>query len=185
MAQEKILEIAARVRELRELSEVSVQEMMDLLQVSESTYLNYESGVEDIPASVLYEIAVRLHVDMGVLLTGEAPRMHIFTVTRKDKGVSVERGRAYRYQNLAANFIHKKAETFLVTVEPKPDGTPCVPNAHPGQEFVYMLEGQLRLRIHHNEIVLEEGDSVFFDSNYAHAMEAFGGRAARFLAIVL
>ncbi|MCQ1536645.1 helix-turn-helix domain-containing protein [Methanosarcina sp. KYL-1] len=183
--QEKIKEIASRVRELRELSDISLEEMADYLQVQAETYQNYENGTEDIPASILFEIAHKLQVDMATLLTGEEPRMNIFTVTREGKGVSVERRKQYKYQNLAEKFIHKKSEFFIVTVEPKPEGIRPGTNSHPGQEFNYVLEGSLKVYIHNNEIILNEGDSIFFDSNYEHAMEALGGKPAKFLAVIM
>lgn len=183
--QQKIREIASRVRELRELSEISVEQMAESLNVPILSYQRYENGSEDIPASILYKIAADLQVDMGLLLTGEAPRMHIFTVTRKGKGVDVERRKQYSYQNLAANFIHKKAEPFMVTVDPKPDTSQPKKNAHPGQEFNFVLEGRLKIYIHKNEIELEAGDSIYFDANYEHAMEALDGQPAKFLAIIL
>ena len=183
--QEKIREIAARIRDLREISGVAPAEMAASLGVPISTYERYEGGTEDIPASQLYEIAGRLNVDLAVLLTGEAPRMKVFAVTRRGKGVDVERRRQYHYQNLAAHLIHKKAEPFLVTVDPKPEGTPVQTNCHPGQEFDFVLEGTLRVVIHDNEIELTEGDSLFFDSNYPHGMQALGGKPCRFLAIIM
>lgn len=183
--QEKIKEIAARVREMREISEIPVKEMAEYLQVSNETYQNFENGNEDIPASILFEIAHKLNVDMAILLTGEEPRMNVFTVTRGGKGVSVERRKQYKYQNLAEKFVHKKAEFFIVSVEPKACGTKPETNSHPGQEFNYVLEGSLKVYIHNNEIVLNEGDSIYFDSNYEHAMEAMEGEPAKFLAVIL
>jgi quercetin dioxygenase-like cupin family protein len=183
--QEKIKEISARVRELRELSEISVEKMAEYLQVSSETYEKYEGGIDDIPASILFEIAHKLQIDMATLLTGEEPRMNIFTVTRNGKGVSVERRKQYRYQNLAEKFIHKKGEFFIVTVEPKPRGTKPDTNSHPGQEFNYVLEGSLKVYIHNNEIILNKGDSIYFDSNYEHAMEALGVEPAKFLAVIM
>mgnify|MGYP001293465075 CR=1 FL=1 len=183
--QEKIREIAARVRDLREISGITPADLASSLGIPASVYARYEAGTEDIPASLLHEIAGCLKVDLTVLLTGEAPRMRIFAVTRKGKGVDVERRRQYHYQSLAANLIHKKAEPFLVTVDPKPAGTPVQTNSHPGQEFDFVLEGTLRVVIHDNEIELNEGDSLFFDSNYAHGMQALGGRPCRFLAIIM
>ncbi len=178
-------EIAQRVSELRELSEVSLNEIADHLNMPVDTYKSYEEGKNDIPASVLYEIAQKLNVDMGLLLTGEETRMHIFTVTRKDKGVRVERRKQYKYENLAEKFIHKKAEPFIVTVKPRnEEGKPST-NSHPGQEFNYVIKGSLKIYIHDNEIVLEKGDSIFFDSSYKHAMEALNGKKAKFLAIIL
>jgi transcriptional regulator with XRE-family HTH domain len=182
---EKMKEIALRISELRELSEISQEEMADHLKIPVESYIEYEEGISDIPASILYEIANKLNVDMGLLLTGEETRMHIFAVTRKGKGVRVERRKQYKYENLAEKFIHKKAEPFVVTVEPREDGEKPSTNSHPGQEFNYIIEGSLKLYIHENEIVLEEGDSVFFDSTYEHAMEALNNKTAKFLAIIL
>jgi len=182
---EKIKEIAARVSELREISNISPEEMANYLSLPVGDYKKYESGESDIPASVLYEIAHKFNVDMGLLLTGEETRMHIFTVTRKDKGVEVERRKQYKYENIGEKFIHKKAETFIVTVEPKNDGKKPSTNSHPGQEFNYILEGSLKIYIHNNEIVLKEGDSIFFDSSYEHAMKAMDNKPAKFLAIVM
>lgn len=180
---EKMKEIGSRILELRELSDISAEEMAKYLNIDIETYNEYENGVSDIPASILYEIAHKFNVDMGLLLTGEETRMHIFTITRKGKGVAVERRKQYKYENLAQKFIHKKAEPFIVIVEPKEE----IPskNSHPGQEFDYVLEGTLKIYIHNNEIILNEGDSIFYDSTYEHAMEAMNNKPAKFLAIVM
>lgn len=183
--QEKSKEIGSRVMELRELSDITIDEMAQALEIPVENYQNYESGEEEIPASALYEIANKFKVDLGLLLTGEETRMHIFTVTRKEKGAAVERQKQYKYENLAEKFIHKKAEPFIVTVEPKKEqGTPSK-NTHPGQEFNYVLEGSMKLYIHNHEIILNEGDSIFFDSTYEHAMESLNNEKAKFLAIIM
>lgn len=182
---EKMKEIAQRIKELRELSDIDADEIANNLNMPVETYMGYEEGENDIPASVLYEIAQNLEVDMGLLLTGEETRMHIFTVTRKGKGVRVERRKQYKYENLAEKFIHKKAEPFIVTVKPRSDKSKPTTNSHPGQEFNYIIKGSLKVYIHDNEIILEKGDSIFFDSSYEHAMEALNDKKAKFLAIVL
>lgn len=138
--QERIMEVADRIKELRGILGISAGDVAAGIGVSPEKYMRYENGEEDIPASELYEISRKLGVEMSILLTGETPRMHFFTVTRKDQGVSVERRKQYKYQNLANNFINKKAEPFIVTVEPKPAGK-VETNNHPGQEFNLVLEG--------------------------------------------
>ncbi|HTX60773.1 MAG TPA: XRE family transcriptional regulator [Methanobacterium sp.] len=182
---EKMKEIAQRISELRELSDISTKEMAEYLEIPEDVYKGYENCTTDISASDLFEIAHKLNVDMGLLLTGEETRMNIFTVTRKNKGVRVERRKQYQYENLAEKFIHKKAEPFIVTVEPRADGSKPSTNSHPGQEFDYVIDGSLKFYIHENEVVLNEGDSIFFDSIYEHAMEALNNKPARFLAVIL
>ena len=183
--QERIKVVADRVKELRGILEIDADEMANYLNISKGQYERYENGEEDIPASELYEISGKLGVEMSILLTGETPRMHYFTVTRKGMGVSVERRAQYKYQSLASNFINKKAEPFIVTVEPRPENAEVHTNSHPGQEFNYVLEGNLLFIIRDQEFMLNEGDSVYFDSSCDHAMVALNNKAARFLAIIM
>ena len=183
--QEKIREIAARVREMRELCDFSPEDMAGHVAVSVEQYLRYEKGEEDIPASVLFNLAQKLRMDMATLLTGDNPRVNIFAVTRNGRGVTVERRKDYGYQNIAAQFASKKGEFFIVTVPSAESGAKPHLNAHPGQEFSYVLEGRLKVYIHKNEIILEPGDSIYFDSTHEHAMEALDGRPVKFLAVIL
>ena len=177
-------DIGNRIRELRELSDITIKEIAEILNINEETYIQYENAEVDIPASFLYELAHIFKVDLGLLLTGEESRMSIFDVTRANKGVSVDRRKEYTHQNLCSKFIHKKAETFLVVVDPEKNPVPSL-NSHPGQEFNYVLEGSLKIYIHNNEIVLNEGDSIFFDSAHRHAMVALNDKPAKFLAVII
>ncbi|HOD99621.1 MAG TPA: XRE family transcriptional regulator [Kiritimatiellia bacterium] len=183
--QEQRRDIAARLKERRELEEKSAQEVAAALGVSAEVYESYEAGSADIPASALHEAALFLNADLTELLTGEAPRMKIFCVTRQGGGVKVERRKDYQYRNLAANFAGRKMNAFEVTVPPDAGEAGTHANSHPGQEFNYVLEGRMRVTIHGNELILETGDCVYFDSNYGHAMQALDGRPVRFLAIII
>ena len=97
--------------------------------------------------------------------------------------MKVERRKEYDYQNLAYNFVNKKAEPFLVTVAPESEETPISYNSHAGQEFNYILEGTVKIFINDHELILNEGDSIY--SGNKHAMRALNGKTAKFLAIIL
>jgi len=181
---EKIRNIASRIREVREIAGISPESLALEFNIPRDTYLEYESGCTDIPVGLLYKVAHRFNVELTDLLTGESPRLHIYALTRKGTGISVERRKQYKYQSLAYNFVHKKAEPFLVTVEPDAAGMPGV-NSHPGQEFNFVLEGTLKITIDGHELVLEEGDSLFFDASFNHGMKALNNKPARFLAIII
>ncbi len=181
---EKIRNIASRIRELREIAGISPETLAHEFNIPRETYLEYESGCADIPVGLLYKVAHRFNVELTDLLTGESPRLHIYALTRKGSGISVERRKQYKYQSLAYNFVHKKAEPFLVTVQPDASGMPGV-SSHPGQEFNYVLEGTLKITIDGHELVLEEGDSLFFDASFEHGMKALNNKPARFLAIII
>jgi len=145
--QEQIKQVASRIRELREIFGASVEELARAFQVPEADYRQYESGTVDIPVGILYQIAQRFGVELTTLLTGEEPRLRTYALTRAGQGVSVDRRQQYGYQSLAYNFIGKRSEPFMVTVPPAADDAPEHINSHPGQEFHYVLEGTLRVRL--------------------------------------
>lgn len=181
---EKIRNIAMRIRDLREIAGISPETLAHELGVSREDYQRFESGEVDIPVGFLYKVAHRFSVELTDLLTGESPRLHVYTLVRCGMGAGVERRKAYKYQNLAANFIHKTAEPFLVTVDPDQADAAVSFNSHPGQEFNYVLEGRLKIIIDDHELILNPGDSLYFDSGHPHAMQALDNRTARFLAII-
>ncbi len=181
---EEIKQISARIRELREIYGISPEALAKELNIPEETYEDYESGNVDIPVSFLYLIANRFNVELTDILTGEGPKLRTYCLVRKGKGVSVERRKEYKYQSLAYNFVNKKAEPFLVTVDPDTGNNGISYNSHPGQEFNYVLEGRLRIIIDGRELVLNEGDSLYFDSSLKHGMQALDGKPAKFLAVI-
>jgi len=182
---EKRKDIAARLKELREIEGKTAEEMAKALGVAPAEYRAFEAGQADIPASALHDAAHALKADLTELLTGEAPRMKVFTVTRRGGGVTVERRKDYQYRNLAANFAGRKVDVFEVTVPADAGASGAHANSHPGQEFDYVLEGRMVVRIHGNELVLESGDCIYFDSNQGHSMQALDGKPARFLAMII
>ena len=96
----------------------------------------------------------------------------------------MERRKAYNYESLASGFRGRKAEPFIVTVEPKPEDAPRESNSHPGQEFNMVFEGQLELTIGKKVLTLNVGDSIYFDATQPHGMRALGGQPVKFLAII-
>ena len=179
---EQIKQIAERLKGLREVMELSVYEMGARCNKLPEIVEQYESGEVDIPMSYLFDVAQRLNVDTSTLISGDEPKMKSYYITRFGKGVSVERTKFYKYQALASGFKNPKAETFEVTVEP--NDNPIFLNVHIGQEFNYVLEGRLQLRINDKDLFLSTGDSIYFDSSCPHGMKALEGKKVRFLAMV-
>ncbi|NEW83492.1 MAG: cupin domain-containing protein [Mariniphaga sp.] len=182
--EEQIKQIADRLRGMREVLEISIDAAAETCAITKEQYLNFESGQVDIPVSILHRMAQKYNFDITSLLTGEEPLMHSYTLTRKGKGLHVDRQKAYKYQALAGNFQNRKADPFLVSVDPKEDETVSF-NSHPGQEFNYLIEGQLKIFIGSKEMILEPGDSIYFNSEIPHGMLAMENKPATFLAIIL
>ena len=99
--------------------------------------------------------------------------------------MKIARTKAYKYQSLVGGFVGHKADVFIVTVEPKPEAHTVYKNSHPGQEFNMVLEGKMELYIAGKTIILEEGDSIYFDSTKPHGMLAVGDKAVKFLAFTV
>ncbi len=181
---DSVKQIAMRILDLREISDYTVEQMAEALNVSVDDYRRYESGEVDMPISFLVKIGEVFHVDMTELLTGEAPRLNVFSVTRAGRGQETSRRDQYIYKNLAYNFVHRKIEPLYVTVPPEVNKT-LEPNSHEGQEFDYILSGTMRIVIGKNDLVLHPGDSVYYDSHTPHAMQALGEEPVHFLAMVI
>ncbi len=182
--EEQIKRIADRLRGMREILGISEEEAAETCDLTLAQYLEIESGDLDIPVSILHRMALKFNLDLTTLLTGEEPHMHFYTLTRKDKGIVVERQKAYKYQAMAGNFLNRKADPFVVIVEPKSDLSVNF-NSHPGQEFNYVLDGRLKFFLGSKQMILEEGDSIYFDSGLPHGMLAMENKLAKFIAIIL
>ena len=133
---------------------------------------------------IFKKISKQYGISLDVLMFGEEPKMSSYFLTRKGHGMSVERRSAYNYESLASGFRGRKADPFIVTVEPKPANTPKEMNSHSGQEFNMVLEGKMELTIGTKALVLNEGDSIYFDATQPHGMRALDEHPVRFLAII-
>ncbi|WP_036878828.1 helix-turn-helix domain-containing protein [Xylanibacter oryzae] len=182
---EPIKQIGERLKGLRDVLDIPAEEIAQLCNISIEEYLKMENGDGDISISKLQTISKRYGIALDVLMFGEEPRMSSYFLTRKDQGMSVERRQAYKYQSLASGFRGRNADPFMVLVEPKPEGSIIEQNSHEGQEFDFVTEGRLELTIKNKTLILNQGDSIYFDSSLPHCMRALDDKAVRFLAVIL
>lgn len=183
----KILEIAQRIKEMRLILEITEEEMAEVTGVSTEEYAEYEKGLWDFSFTFLYECARRFGVDIVELLTGENPKLSFYTVVRSGKGLPMKRRQGFTYQHLAYRIKDKLAEPFLVTAPYNEDeqSRPIHLSTHEGQEFNFVMKGKLKIEVGGHTEILEEGDTIFYDSGQGHGMVATGGEECVFLAIVI
>jgi len=177
--------IGDRIREIRTVLEIPVSEMASLLGISESDYLAHEEGKVDHSFSFLYKCAERFQVDIRNLVTGESPKLSFYALTRKDGGMPIRRRHHFEYLHLASRLKHRQAETFLVTAPWEGENQKIALSTHSGQEFDYILEGELKIQLDDKIEYMHAGDSILYDSGHPHGMIAWGGKPCKFLAIVL
>ena len=80
---DQMKQIAQRIRTLREISDYTVAEVAGFTGLSDADYESYESGVVDIPISLLLKLSQLFKVDTTTILTGDMPRLNVCAVTRK------------------------------------------------------------------------------------------------------
>ena len=182
---DQIKQIAERLRGLREVLELTSEDIARDCDISAEEYRLAETGDFDISVSMLQKIARKYNIALDALMFGEEPKMSSYFVTRAGKGTSIERTKAYKYQSLAAGFMNRAADPFIVTVEPKPNDTPIHYNSHGGQEFNLIIEGRMLISIEGKDIILSQGDSIYFNSKLPHGMKALDGKTVRFLAVIM
>jgi quercetin dioxygenase-like cupin family protein/DNA-binding XRE family transcriptional regulator len=184
--EDPIKQIAERLRGLRDVLELTEEQVARDCDISEEEYRLAETGDHDISVSMLQKVARTYHVALDALMFGEEPKMNSYFVTRAGKGISIERTKAYKYQSLASGFKGREADPFIVTVEPPTEAdAPMHYNSHNGQEFNLVLEGRMLIHVGGKEITLEQGDSIYFNSKLPHGMKALDGRTVRFLAVIM
>ena len=184
---EHIKIIVERIKALRDISDISAQDMAAKLGLSAKEYAGMESGKRDLPFTFLNNAAQVLGVDLTELLKGEAPNLSAYTVERAGAGLPIERREGFYYRHLASRFKTRFAEPFFVEVpfEGEKSAAEIAMNIHEGQEFNYILEGKLKFVIDGREELLCAGDSVFYKSKTPHGMAASGGKPCKFIAITI
>ncbi|MBQ1465064.1 MAG: AMP-binding protein [Eubacteriaceae bacterium] len=184
---ERLLEVAQRIREMREISNLSTLEMAAKTDVSEEEYVRYEAGMLDFPFSFLHKCAGVFGVGITDLMEGSNARLSSYTVTRKGQGELTAKEDGILIKDLAPRFRNKIAEPYYVTYEYEPalQDVPIATTTHSGQEFDYIISGRLKVQVGDNTEYLSEGDSILYNSSSPHGMIAVDGRDCTFLAVVL
>jgi len=183
----KIREMAARIRELREIVGYTPEVMADKTGVSVEEYNRCETGKSDLNFAFIYRCASALNVNVTDIIEGYSPKLKSFTVTRRGQGQQIAQAHGMTYYNLAYAFQNRIAEPLYVrsVYDPAAQQQDIELTSHDGQELDLVLEGQLMVQIGEHREILGPGDSIYFDSETPHGMIAVGGRGSVFYAIVL
>ncbi len=185
---QKLMEVALRIREMREICGFTEAEMAQKTEVSVEEYCQYEKGSLDFPFSFIHKCALAFDLEMSDLLEGHSSaNLSSYTVTRKGQGQRTAKEDGIDIQNLAPKFRDKIAEPYWVRYEydPAQQNKPIHLATHSGQEFDLVISGKLKVQIGNHTEVLGEGDSIYYNSSTPHGMMAVDGADCVFCAVVL
>ena len=183
----QLMDIALRIREMREILGYSIQEMAERTETSEETYRTYEAGTIDLPFTFMHKCAKVFGLELTDLLEGRSARLSGYTVTRKGKGLTTASEDGITIQDMAPMFRKKLATPYWVTYQysAKLQDKPIHTTTHTGQEFNLIIKGAMRIRVGDHEEILREGDSIFYKTSPPHGMIAIDGHDCIFLSMIM
>ena len=186
-AKNQLLEIAERIRDMREIMGFSESEMAEKTEVSLALYKAYESGEVDLPFTFIHKCALAFGIDITDLLEGHSSTLTSYTVTRKGMGQQTAKETGIDIMNMAPKFKNKLAEPYWVRYEYSDElqHQPIHLTKHSGQEFDLVLSGALLVQVGSNKEILHEGDSIYYNSSTPHGMIAVEGKDCVFCAMVM
>ncbi|RLB14220.1 MAG: XRE family transcriptional regulator [Deltaproteobacteria bacterium] len=189
VAQEGEIEIKVgeRVRQVREQKGLTLEDVSQRTDIDPSYLAQIETGEVAPPLGVVIKLAKALEMRMGYFISGEENRPYTIVRQHDRKLVSrydSKRGKhyGYEYESLAPHKKDRHMEPFLVTLVPS--ATEEERSAHDGQEFIYVLEGKMEVRLQNEVHVLEPGDAIYYDSTVPHLVKCHGEEKTRILAVL-
>ncbi len=190
-AREKVLEQdavtpAQNLRAAREKRGFSIQELSQRTGIAQSELEQVEAGQIMLPLGQVIKLSKVLSLKMADMISiGDKA----FTIVRAGERSEVQRfGKAkqashgYEYVSLAPGKKDRLMEPFLVTLHPASSDEP---SSHDGQEFIYVLDGEMEVIVDNVKDILKPGDSIYYDSSTTHLVRAHGDKPAQILAVLI
>ncbi len=180
-------EVAGRIKDLREAKGFTPEELAKLTGVSVEDYKILEEGETDFSFTFIYKCAKACGVEVVDILEGTSTTLSSFAINRKGEGLKILKKHGVVYNNLAPKFKDKLAEPFLVKFPylEEEQNAPIKLSSHNGQEFDVIVKGSLKVQVGNHIDILNEGDSIFYNSIIPHGMIAVSEGGCEFHAVVL
>ena len=181
--------IGAKIKSIRESKQLSTQEVSERSGLSIEQIERIEGNIDFPSLAPLIKIARVLGVRLGTFLDDQAELGPVIC-RKKDSndtnsiGFSNNDSKARKhmeYNSLSQDKSGRHMEPFLIDVAPSEEGVDFVLSTHEGEEFIYVLEGILEINYGKNTYILEEGDSIYYDSIVAHHVHAAADNTAKIL----
>lgn len=186
---EKNKEFASKIKSIRERQDMSIEELSEASGVKLEVLQAMENG-EVIPSlTPLTKMARALGVRLGTFLD-DTPQLGP-VVTRAGKPTTslyfsgredVTNASNLEFHSLGAGKIDRNIDPFIIDIEYE-EGEKEL-SSHEGEEFIYVLEGEIEVIYGKDSFKISEGDSIFYDSVVPHHLHATGKNKSKILAVL-
>lgn len=187
-AEVRELQIGPQIRQLRQERRMTLQNLSTETDLSKPLLSQIENEQVIPPLATLLRIAKALHIPLHTFFQEEDNTQKCLVVRAGEENPARRRPKLdgppqpYRYQSLAYGKKHKHMEPFLMEFDPQQ--TEDISKVqHAGEEFLYLLEGNVELCYGDEVYLINAGDSAYWDSNELHSLKAVGEKIARGIAI--
>lgn len=177
--------LGSRIKRAREERAISIEELSTITKIDKETLLRIEENELVPPLGELIKLGKALATKMGHLIS---PGKEQFTVVRSHERRPISRFSkerlekyGYYYESLAPDKKDRFMEPFIVTLVPTDVEES---SQHDGQEFIYVLEGQMEVRVGEYRGILHPGDAIYYESQTPHLVKAHGKKVAKILAVL-
>ena len=169
----------SKMKQLRELRKMSFETLANKTGLSQRYLKEIEEGRIIPPVAAVIQISKALSIESGSFLSAE----ELEASKRKRKEVFYKRTQAYSYKTLTPDAETKHMKAFLVTIDPKQDHR-MVEYKHEGEEFIYVLKGQIQVMVGESENLLKKGGTLHFDSGIPHKLRNLSDEEAKLLVVL-
>jgi quercetin dioxygenase-like cupin family protein/DNA-binding XRE family transcriptional regulator len=180
-------DMGMRFKEARESRGLSIFDIYLRTNIDVEQLSQIEEGKVIPPLGTVIKLAKALDIKIGYLVSGEEEK--VYTIIRKDDrkvisryDSSKEKQYGYEYESLAPHKTDRHMEPFLVTLEPSE--TEHERSTHDGQEFIFVLQGKMEVRLEDEIHILEPGDSIYYDSTVPHLVKCHNKETTKILAVL-
>jgi len=178
--------LGSRIHKTREMRGLTLQDLSSRTGITTETLERVEANKIIPPLGELIKLGKALEMKMGYFISPgvEKPMSVIHAdkrpvVSRHGKKVSEQYG--YSYESLAPEKANRFMEPFLITMVPSQVKEL---STHDGQEFIFVLEGEMRAQVGNQVEILRPGDAVYYDSSNPHLVKCYGDKPAKILAVL-
>ncbi len=185
----KDLNLGQKIRNLRQRKGMSLRATAEKASLSEPLLSQIEGEVVAPPVATLLKISKALEINIGYFFQDQEDEKHAVIVPRNERKRVFRRIHedpskvGYYYESLAYPKSEKHMEPFHVTFEVKKKED-LIFFTHKGEEFIYVLDGQLEFNFENETYSLGAGDSLYFDSSIPHAFRAVGKKNAAAIDVI-
>jgi len=182
------IRVGEKIKIMREQKGLSLKDVADMTGFSTALLSQMENHLVSPSLGTIIKLARAFGVRVGDFL-GET-QGEPFTIVRKDERKKISRFASkegvkygYAYESLGFDKKDRHMEPFIVTLEPatvKASKT----SVHDGEEFIFVLEGEMEVILGNHTDVLYPGDSIYYDSTIPHRVQCHQDRVARILAVL-